>query len=114
MNMHLMNNTIHKAIDEAMEEVARKFGMTFVKGTLRYTDTDCRLEVRLITITEGKDETSDNMVRMGYARPGTKIMVGKYGPGTVLKAVRRKYTVKLDSGKEGSVPFNACTAMPTK
>ena len=114
MNMHLSHQQVHKAINEAMEEVAKKFGMTFVKGILTYSDTDCRVEVRLITIDENKNETSDFNVRSGLAQPGTKIVVGKHGPALVLKATRGKYTIRLSSGKEGTVHYGACSALPTK
>lgn len=102
---------IHAEINAAMREIAQKYGLTLQAGTLRYSDTELSMQVRMSKLIEqSADEFS---LSAGLARPGTKAWV-REGSGwiqvSILKARNTRYLIELPTGVQATIPFRGCKA----
>ena len=106
--------TLHDAINKAMREVAKQFGLEYSPKNGTYTDGEFRTSVRLVTplnITVGnvlEPISSDNGIKFGLASRGTQVKF-RNDICTVVEARRVKYVLLFPNGKEYLVKFEHCS-----
>lgn len=86
---------IHDDINKAMQEIAEKHGMICPPNTLRYSDSDCKVQVQLVKARENTNSTKatgHDPIKMGWARPGDKAIV-------ILRGVRQEVVITKNTGR---------------
>jgi len=120
--MKLIVKNLHADLNKALKEVAEKYGLAYVPGTLKYGERNAKMSFEVIDVNElsasmsgtphGIALTQTDVVE-GFAPVGTRVVVnvggGQKEMATILKVNPTRYIIKCDSGKQGSIRFGGCT-----
>lgn len=109
--------TVHQAVDEAMREVAMRFGLEYMPKGGSFNPTEWRTTVRMaVPVSESKAvvPATTRAIQSGLGKRGDRVCVASnrkgLSSGMITEVRRSNYTVTFENGKVYLVPFSSCSA----